>query len=174
MTKLTNEVVHISVTVWARAKRRTVQSSPRGRDCEKCCFFRTRASWLCVNFSSMTKLTNEVVHISVTVWARAKRRTVQSSPRGRDCEKCCFFRTRASWLCVNFSIIISMTKLTNEVVHISVTVWARAKRRTVQSSPRGRDCEKCCFFRTRASWLCVNFSIQSVWQNWQMKWCISQ
>ena len=94
--------------------------------------------------------------------------------RGRDCEKCCFFRTRASWLCVNFS---SMTKLTNEVVHISVTVWARAKRRTVQSSPRGRDCEKCCFFRTRASWLCVNFStfsIQSVRQNWQMKWCISQ
>ena len=36
----------------------------------------------------------------------------------------------------------------------SVTVWARAKRRTVQSSPRGRDCEKCCFFRTRASWNC--------------------
>ena len=67
-----------------------------------------------------------------------------------------------------------MTKLTNQVEHISVTVWARAKRRSVQSSPRGRDCEKCCFFRTRASWLCVNFSIQSVWQNWQIKWCISQ
>ena len=28
-----------------------------------------------------------------------------------------------------------MTKLTNEVVHISVTMWARAKWRTVQSSP---------------------------------------
>ena len=125
----------------------------------------------------MTKLTNQVEHISVTVWARAKRRSVQSSPRGRDCEKCCFFRTRASWLCVNFctfSIQISMTKLTNQVEHISVTVWARAKRRSVQSSPRGRDCEKCCLSRTRASWLCVNFSIQSVWQNWQMKWCISQ
>ena len=57
------------------------------------------------------------------------------------------------------------------VVHISVTyeldvvhhciqydkidkcaylVRARAKRRTVQNSPRDRDCEKCCFFRTCA------------------------
>ena len=76
----------------------------------------------------MTKLTNEVVHIcelelngvqfrvhheveivkNVVSFAHvqvvnvrilapsAKRRTVQSSPRCSDCEKCCFFRTRAS------------------------------------------------------------------------------
>ena len=32
-------------------------------------------------------------------------------------------------------------KLTNEVVHISVTVCARAKGRIALNSPRGRDCE---------------------------------
>ena len=116
--------------------------SPRGRDWEKCCFFRTRASWLCVNFSIQydkidTYLSNRVSY---------KRRTVQSSPRGRH--------TRKLTLRWHLQHTISVTKLTNEVVHISVTVWARAKRRTVQSSPRGRDCEKCCFFRTRASWNC--------------------
>ena len=57
-----------------------------------------------------------------------------------------------------------MTKLTNEVVHISVTVWARAKRRTVQSSPQGKDCEKC---NAKSTCACVKettfFTISTSW-----------